>query len=56
MRSKSGAYEEEVRGIGGAYVMMQQIALDYAGAGDIRAMDLYEIRFWYEGLRPSLMR
>lgn len=36
--------------------MMIQICREYPGLPDIRTLELYEIRFFYEGLRPDLLK
>ena len=34
--------------------IMRQISTDYAGAPDVRDMDLDELIWWYDGLRGQL--
>ena len=36
--------------------MMLQIAMDFPSLPNILAMTLSDIRFWYNGLRPTLKR
>lgn len=36
--------------------MMLQIATEYSGLPDVRTLALSEIRFFYEGLRPTLRK
>lgn len=36
--------------------MLYQIASDYPGLPDVRTMTIGEVRWWYEGLRPSLRK
>lgn len=36
--------------------MLYQIALDYNGLPDVRTLKVSEIIFFYEGLRPSLIK
>lgn len=36
--------------------MLLQIASDYPGLPDVRTLRLFEIRFFYEGLRPALKK
>ncbi len=47
--------EEPVRGIGGLQNMLVQIALNYQSAPDVRTLDVDELRFLYDGLRPTLL-
>jgi len=35
--------------------MLVQICLDYSGLPDVRTLDISEIRFFYDALRPSLL-
>ncbi len=35
--------------------MLKQICRDYATLPDPRSLELYEIRFFYDGLRPELL-
>ena len=36
--------------------MLRQVCADYAGLPDFRTLTLSEIRFFYDGLRPTLCR
>lgn len=43
--------EKKVLGVGGIVRQILQICSDYNGLPDVRTMELYEIRFFYE---PSI--
>lgn len=36
--------------------MLRQICLDYSGLPDARTLTLADIRFFYDGLRPTLRK
>ncbi len=42
-------------GVSGIITQMLQIASDYSGLPDIRTMELWEVRFFYYPLIPSLI-
>jgi len=48
--------EEKVRGIQAFQEMILQICMNYPVIPDIRTMDLDEIEFFYEGLKPTLKK
>ncbi len=43
-----------MRGMHGVSVMLLQVCRDYPGLGDFRTLELFEIRYFYEGLRADL--
>ncbi len=49
---------EEIKehGIGPIQEQIVQICADYSGLPDVRTLKLYEIRFFYKGLVPGLLR
>lgn len=50
------AYEKKVRGARAIGEMLTQICIDYSTLPDVRTLEVHEIKFFYEGLRGSLMR
>lgn len=52
---KGSPYEIELNGIMGVREMLIQITLDYPGLPDPRTLTLYQIQFFYEGLRPGML-
>ena len=37
-------------------LMIRQICLDYSGLPDVRTLSLSEIKFFYDGLKPVLLK
>ena len=56
MRGKSNAWEEDFMGVGGPVFMLLQICRDYSTLPNPLALDVSEIKLFYDGLRAELLR